>query len=94
MDYNSISNLNVFLFKNFEIISKLIFFSYFDFSLTMSAEPASNNTKEEIPTEPLFGTFDIILLVVLLGVGVWWLFFKNKKKDDPYSSIGKSYSIQ
>ncbi|XP_044733149.1 NADPH--cytochrome P450 reductase isoform X2 [Chrysoperla carnea] len=60
----------------------------------MSAEPASNNTKEEIPTEPLFGTFDIILLVVLLGVGVWWLFFKNKKKDDPYSSIGKSYSIQ
>lgn len=50
---------------------------------------------EQIPTEvvePLFGTFDIVLLIALVGLGTWWL-LKNKSKPE-ITSNGKSYSIQ
>lgn len=42
--------------------------------------------------DPLFGTFDIILLIALAGLGTWWL-LKNKSKPE-VTSNGKSYSIQ
>lgn len=45
----------------------------------------------ETPSESFFGTFDIILLIALLGAATWW-FLRNKKKEDV--SMGRSYSIQ
>lgn len=55
-----------------------------------------SQSNGEIPLagsdEPFLGPVDIVLLVALLGGAIYWMFFKNKKKEEP-SSI-KSYSIQ
>ena len=32
--------------------------------------------------EPMFGLLDIFLLSISLGIGVYWFFFRGKKKDD------------
>ena len=32
--------------------------------------------------EPMFGVLDIFLLGVSLGIGVYWFFFRGKKKED------------
>lgn len=47
----------------------------------------------EASSDALFGPLDIILLIALLGVGIWWL-MKSRSKQDTISSNGKSYSIQ
>lgn len=44
-------------------------------------------------SDALFGPLDVLLLVALLGVGIWWL-IRNRKQSDTLASNGKSYSIQ
>jgi len=46
---------------------------------------------EAITEEPLFGIIDIILFVILVGIGAWYL-LKDRKK--PEVTHTKSYSIQ
>lgn len=45
----------------------------------------------ESPDEPFLGTVDLILLVVLLIGGVYWLFKRTRKEEKP---VTRSYSIQ
>ena len=48
---------------------------------------------QQIPeaAESLFSLFDAVLLVLLLGLGTWWI-LKNRKKEEV--STAKSYTIQ
>lgn len=41
--------------------------------------------------EPMLGIIDIILIIILFGLGAWWL-LKDRKK--PELAQTKSYSIQ
>ncbi|KAJ8681590.1 hypothetical protein QAD02_017382 [Eretmocerus hayati] len=43
--------------------------------------------------ESLVSTLDIVLIVGLIAVTVWYLFFRNNKKDE-YTNATKSYTIQ
>lgn len=51
----------------------------------------TNEILTETPDEPFLGTIDLLLLVVLLVGGAYWLYKRNRKEDKP---VTRSYSIQ
>ncbi|XP_069672072.1 NADPH--cytochrome P450 reductase [Periplaneta americana] len=57
----------------------------------MEVEPEV--AAEQLKEEPMFGVLDITLLLVLLGLGGWWL-LKSRRQAEDTSSTTKSYSIQ
>lgn len=56
------------------------------------AELGTEQMAQEVVAEPLFSTFDLILLAILICIATWY--FTRDKKKPAATSNGKSYSIQ